>query len=139
MPQFRLSIRQMMAVVIVMAVALWAARLRQLSDGYRRLSWFHESLATETMMEVSGYNYERDHEREVLHARTVAAYHKSMAHKYNRLVLCPWQSPPPDPLAARGWNSVDPDAQVSAVSSLLPPPKEPASPHSGQPVRTQTP
>ena len=139
MSKLRLSTRQMMAMVVVMAVALWAGRLRQLSDGYRRLSWFHESLATETMMEVSGYGYERDHPREVIRARAIAAHHRRLARRYDRLVLFPWQSPPHDPLAPQGWNSVDPDAQVSAVAAPLLAPDPSPSPSPEQTARAQTP
>jgi hypothetical protein len=114
----RLTISQMMAVVVILAVALWALRLRQLADGYRRMAWFHTSLANETLMEVSGYEYEKNHERKVAQARAVAAYHFNLARSYEAVALRPWQSPPDDPLAAQAWRSAGPDTQIQSVRTL---------------------
>lgn len=124
----RLTISQMMALVVIIAVVLWAARLRQLADGYRRMAWFHESLGNETLMEVSGYGYEKNHEREVARARATAAYHFNLARTYEGLAASPWNSPPDDPLAYQAWESAGPDAEVPVAAATPPALKRPEAP-----------
>lgn len=119
----RLSIRQMMALVVIIAVMLSAWRLRQLADGYRRMAWFHSSLAWETLMEVSGYQYEKNHEREVAEARAKAAYHTELARTYEELAARPWKSPPEDPLARQAWDSGGADVPAQSPRALTQAPK----------------